>query len=47
MVAIYTFWSNFMRLGRDAKTPAMAAGLTERLWTPADIFALSCAMQAS
>lgn len=40
MVALYTFWINFMKIGENALTPAMAAGLAERPWTPADIFAL-------
>lgn len=38
MVAIYTVWYNFIRIHKTLKvTPAMAAGLTDRLWSWNDI----------
>lgn len=41
MVAIYTIWYNFIRIHKTLKvTPAMAAGLTERLWDWSDMLAL-------
>lgn len=34
MVAIWTVWYNWVRIHRPLRlTPAMAAGLTDRLWT--------------
>jgi hypothetical protein len=33
MVAIYTVWYNWIRIHKTLRvTPAMAAGLTDRLW---------------
>ena len=41
MVALYTVWYNFCRIHKSLKvTPAMAAGLTDRLWSMEDIVAL-------
>jgi IS1 family transposase len=41
MVALYTLWYNFARINSAVKvSPAMAAGLTERLWDMSDIVAL-------
>ena len=38
MVALYTVWYNFCRIHKSLKvTPAMAAGLTDRLWDMKDI----------
>ena len=41
MVALYTVWYNFCRIHKSLKvTPAMQAGLTDRLWNMEDIVAL-------
>ena len=41
MVALYTVWYNYCRIHKSLKiTPAMAAGLTDRLWSMEDIVAL-------
>lgn len=41
MVALYTAWYNFVRIHKTLRcSPAMAAGLTDRLWDMADIVAL-------
>jgi IS1 family transposase len=41
MVAIYTVWYNFVRPHKTLRvTPAMAAGLTDRVWDFAEIVAL-------
>lgn len=41
MVALYAVWYNFCRIHKSLKvTPAMAAGLTDRLWSMEDIVAL-------
>ena len=41
MVALYTVWYNFCRIHKSLKvTAAMAAGLTDRLWSMEDIVAL-------
>jgi hypothetical protein len=41
MVALYTVWSNFVRINSAVKTsPAMAANLTGKLWEMADLVAL-------
>ncbi len=38
MVALYTVWYNFVRIHKTLRvTPAMAAGLTDRVWDMADI----------
>ncbi|MSP67643.1 MAG: DDE domain-containing protein [Alphaproteobacteria bacterium] len=40
MVALYTVWYNFVRMHKTLRmTPAMAAGLTDRLWAMEDIIA--------
>ena len=41
MVALYTTWYNFVRIHKTLRvTPAMAAGLTDRLWEMGDVVAL-------
>jgi IS1 family transposase len=41
MVAIYTVWYNFVRIHKSLRvTPAMAAGVTDRLWSMEDVVAL-------
>ena len=41
MVAIYTVWYNFVKMHKTLKmTPAMAAGVSTKLWDVADIAAL-------
>ena len=41
MVALYTVWNNFCRIHKSLKvTPAMQAGLTDRVWSMEDIVAL-------
>ena len=38
MVALYTFWYNFIRMHKSLRvTPAMAAGLSETLWDMDDL----------
>lgn len=39
MVALYTVWYNFVKQHKSLKgiTPAMAAGVTDKLWTMGDI----------
>ncbi len=38
MIALYTVWYNFARINAAVKTsPAMSAGLTDKLWDVADI----------
>ena len=41
MVAIYAVWYNFVRIHKSLRvTPAMAAGITDRLWSMEDVVAL-------
>jgi len=41
MVALYTVWYNFVRIHKTLKvTPAMAAGVTDKLWSMADVVAV-------
>ena len=41
MVALYTCWYNFARINSSVRmSPAMAAGLTDRLWDIGDIVKL-------
>ena len=41
MVALYTAWYNFVRINSAVKmAPAMAAGVSSRLWEMTDIVAL-------
>lgn len=41
MLALYTVWYNFVRVHKTLKvTPAMDAGLVEKLWTIADLVAI-------
>ncbi len=41
MVALYTVWYNFVRIHKTLRVaPAMAAGLTDRLWSMDDVVAL-------
>ena len=38
MCALYTVWYNFVRIHKTLRiTPAMAAGLTDRLWSMEDL----------
>lgn len=38
MVAIYTVWYNFIKMHKSLRmTPAMAAGVTDKLWSMADL----------
>ncbi len=47
MVAIYTVWYSFARLHKSLRvTPAMAAGITDRLWSMEDVVALLDAREA-
>lgn len=41
MVTLYTVWYNFVRIHKSVRiTPAMAAGLTDRVWSMEDIVAV-------
>lgn len=41
MVALYTVWYNFVRIHKTLRvSPAMAAGVTDRLWSISDIAAI-------
>ena len=41
MVALYTVWYNFARINSAVRmAPAMAAGISDRLWSMADIVKL-------
>ncbi|HEY6211952.1 MAG TPA: IS1 family transposase, partial [Vicinamibacterales bacterium] len=41
MVALYTVWYNFVRIHKTLRqTPAMAAGLTDKLWDMTEIVKL-------
>ncbi len=42
MVALYTVWYNFVKQHKSLKgiTPAMAAGVTDKLWDMKDVAAL-------
>lgn len=41
MVALYTVWYNFVRVHKTLRvSPAMAAGVTDRLWSMEDVAAL-------
>ena len=41
MVALYTVWYNFVRIHKSLRvTPAMAAGVTDRLWSMEEVAAL-------
>ena len=41
MVALYTVWYNFVKLHKKYRmSPAMAAGVSDRLWSMEDIAAL-------
>jgi IS1 family transposase len=47
MVAIYRVWYNFVRIHKSLRvTPAMAAGVTDRLWSMEDVAALLDAREA-
>ena len=38
MVALYTVWYNFVKMHKTLRmTPAMASGVTDRLWSMEDI----------
>lgn len=41
MVAIYTVWYNFIKMHKTLRmTPAMAAGVTDKLWSMDDLVAM-------
>jgi IS1 family transposase len=41
MVALYAYWFNFVRIHKTlCVTPAMSAGLTDRLWSMEDVVAM-------
>src|SRR3546814_1765317 len=41
MVALYTVWYNFVKMHKKHRiTPAMAAGVSDRLWSMEDVAAL-------
>ena len=41
MVALYTVWYNFVRIHKTLRvTPAMAAGITDQLWSMEDVVTL-------
>ncbi|MCW5696327.1 MAG: helix-turn-helix domain-containing protein [Bauldia sp.] len=40
MVALYTVWYNFVKMKAVRLSPAMAAGVTERLWSMEDVATL-------
>ncbi len=47
MVALYTVWYNFVKMHKTLKmTPAMAAGVSEKLWSVGDIVDLIEAREA-
>jgi hypothetical protein len=48
MVALYTVWYNFARINSAVRmAPAMAAGISDRLWDVADIVRLVEACEAA
>ena len=47
MVALYTVWYNFVRIHKSLRvSPAMAAGISDRLWSMEDVVALIDAAEA-
>ena len=47
MVALYALWYNFARIHKTLRvTPAMAAGIADRLWSMEDVVALIDARDA-
>jgi len=41
MVALYAHWYNFVRIHKTLRvTPAIAAGISDRLWSMEDVVAL-------
>ena len=41
MVALYTVWYNFVKMHKKRRmTPAMAAGVSDRLWSMEDVAAM-------
>jgi len=48
MVALYTIWYNFVRIHKTLRVaPAMAAGLSDRLWSIEDVVAIMDACEAT
>ena len=48
MVALYAVWYNFVRIHKTLTvTPAMEAGVTDRLWSLADIIGIVDEWEAS
>ena len=42
MVTLYALWYNFVRIHKTLRvTPAMAAGIADRLWSMEDVVAMS------
>ena len=47
MVALYAVWYNFVRVHKSLRiSPAMAAGISDRLWSMKDLAALVAAADA-
>lgn len=47
MVALYALWYNFVRIHKTLRgTPAMAAGIADRLWSMEDVVVLIDARSA-
>ena len=41
MICLYTVWYNFVRMHKTIRcAPAMAAGVSDRLWSMEDVIAL-------
>jgi hypothetical protein len=41
MIALYTVWYNFIKMHKTLRmTPAMAAGVTDKLWSMDDLVAM-------
>jgi hypothetical protein len=48
MIALYTVWCNFVKMHRTLKmTPALAAGVTDTLWSMRELVALVDAFDAA
>src|SRR5437879_7502555 len=47
MIALYALWYNFVRIHKTLRvTPAMAAGIADRLWSMEDVVAMMDARSA-
>ena len=48
MIALYTVWYNFVKMHKAVRmSPALAAGVTDTLWSMTDIVALVDAFDAA